>query len=88
MAILTTNTLVPVLAALGDETRWNILVPFSERDASAATLAGLLPVTRQAIARRLATLQAVGVVEFANRRGELSYRLLGSHIGETVRGLE
>jgi len=58
---VTVSTLVPVLAALGDETRWSILVARGESDASASALAGMLPVTCQAIDRHLAVLQAVGL---------------------------
>ena len=60
---MTTGTLVPVFAALGDETRWSILAALGEGDASASALAGRLPVTRQAIAKHLAVLQKVGLVE-------------------------
>lgn len=85
---MTTNTLVPVLAALGDETRWSILVALGERDASASALAGMLPITRQAIAKHLAVLQAVGLVASARRGRELRYRVLGSQLSETARKLE
>jgi len=85
---VTTNTLVPVLAALGDETRWSILVALGERDASASALAGMLPITRQAIAKHLAVLQAVGLVASARRGRELRYRVLGSQLSETARKLE
>lgn len=85
---MTTNTLVPMLAALGDETRWSILAALSESDASASALAGMLPVTRQAIAKHLAVLQAVGLVESARRGRELRYRVLGSQLSETARRLE
>ncbi|MEC5169975.1 ArsR/SmtB family transcription factor [Glaciihabitans sp. GrIS 2.15] len=85
---MTTNTLVPVLAALGDETRWSILVALGERDASASALAGKLPITRQAIAKHLAVLQAVGLVASARRGRELRYRVLGSQLSETARKLE
>ena len=57
-----TQALVPVFAALGDETRWSILAALGEGDASASALAGRLPVTRQAIAKHLAVLQRAGLV--------------------------
>ena len=85
---MTTNTLVPVLAALGDETRWSILVALGESDASASALAGMLPITRQAIAKHLAMLQAVGLVESARSGRELRYRVLGLQLSETARRLE
>jgi predicted transcriptional regulator len=51
--------MVPVFAALGDETRWSVLVALGEGDASASALAGRLPVSRQAIAKHLAVLEEV-----------------------------
>lgn len=83
-----TNTLVPVFAALGDETRWSILVALGETDASASALAGQLPVTRQAIAKHLAVLQQAGLVESVRAGRELRYRVIGSHLSETARHLD
>ena len=40
---MSTDTLVPVLAALADETRWSILTALGEGDASASALAARLP---------------------------------------------
>jgi DNA-binding transcriptional ArsR family regulator len=54
--------LVRVLGALADGTRWQILQRLGRSAASASALAHELPVTRQAIARHLAQLQAVGLV--------------------------
>jgi DNA-binding transcriptional ArsR family regulator len=85
---MTTGTLVPVFAALGDETRWSILAALGEGDASASALAGRLPVTRQAIAKHLAVLQEVGLVEPVRVGREVRYRVLGSQLGEAARRLE
>ena len=85
---MTTSALVPVFAALGDETRWSILVALGEGDASASALAGRLPVTRQAIAKHLAVLEQVGLVEPIRVGRELRYRVLGAQLGETARRLE
>jgi DNA-binding transcriptional ArsR family regulator len=85
---VTSNTLVPVFAALGDETRWSILVALGEGDASASALAGRLPVTRQAIAKHLAVLEEVGLVESFRAGRELRYRVLGAQLGKTARRLE
>lgn len=85
---MTTTTLVPVFAALGDETRWSILVALGEGDASASALAGRLPVTRQAIAKHLAVLQEVGLVESVRVGRELRYRVLGSQLSDTARRLD
>jgi DNA-binding transcriptional ArsR family regulator len=85
---VTTTALVPVFAALGDETRWNILTALGEGDASASTLAGRLPVTRQAIAKHLAVLQEAGLVESVRVGRELRYRVLGAQLSETARRLD
>jgi DNA-binding transcriptional ArsR family regulator len=85
---VTTSTLVPVFAALGDETRWSILTALGEGDASASALAGRLPVTRQAIAKHLAVLQEVGLVESVRVGRELRYQVLGSQLSETARSLD
>jgi DNA-binding transcriptional ArsR family regulator len=83
-----TTTLVPVFAALGDETRWSILVALGEGDASASALAVRLPVTRQAIAKHLAVLEDVGLVESTRAGRELRYRVLGSQLSATARSLD
>ncbi|GAA1439198.1 ArsR/SmtB family transcription factor [Leifsonia poae] len=85
---MTSTTLVPVFAALGDETRWSILVALGEGDASASALAGRLPVTRQAIAKHLAVLEAAGLVESVRVGRELRYRVLGAQLAETARRLD
>lgn len=85
---MTTIELVPVFAALGDDTRWSILTALGEGDASASALATRLPITRQAIAKHLAVLEAVGLVEPIRVGRELRYRVVGSRLGETARRLE
>ena len=82
------ETLVPVFAALGDETRWSILSALGEGDASASTLAGRLPVSRQAIAKHLAVLEEVGVVESIRVGREVQYRVIGSQLSTTARRLD
>ena len=81
-------TLVPVFAALGDETRWSILSALGEGDASASALAGRLPVSRQAIAKHLAVLEEVGVVESIRVGREVQYRVIGSQLSTTARRLD
>ncbi len=85
---MTSITLVPVFAALGDETRWSILVALGEGDASASALAEKLPVSRQAIAKHLALLQEVGLVESVRVGRELRFRVLGANLSDTARRLE
>ena len=81
-------SLVPVFAALGDETRWSILSALGEGDASASALAQRLPVTRQAIAKHLAVLQEVGLVEPVPAGREVRYRVLGSSLSATASRLD
>jgi DNA-binding transcriptional ArsR family regulator len=85
---VTAATLVPMFAALGDETRWSILTALGEGEASASALAGRLPVTRQAIAKHLAVLQDVGLVEPVRVGRELRYRVIGAQLSETARRLD
>ena len=85
---MSTSTLVPVFAALGDDTRWTILAALGEADASASALAGVLPVSRQAIAKHLAVLQDVGLVEPVRVGREVQYRVLGGRLTETARRLD
>jgi len=80
--------LVPVFAALGDDTRWGILAALGEGDASASALAGRLPVSRQAIAKHLAVLQEVGLVEPVRAGREVRFRVLGSQLSATASKLD
>ena len=80
--------LVVVFAALADETRWSILVALGEGDASASALAERLPVSRQAIAKHLAVLQAAGLVEPVRVGREVRYRVIGSELAATARRLD
>jgi DNA-binding transcriptional ArsR family regulator len=77
-----------MFAALGDETRWSILVALGEGDASASALAERLPVSRQAIAKHLAVLQDVGVVESVRVGRELRYRVLGTSLSAAAHRLD
>jgi DNA-binding transcriptional ArsR family regulator len=85
---MTTATLVPVFAALGDETRWSVLTALAEGDASASALAGRLPVSRQAVAKHLAVLQEVGLVEPVRVGREVRYQVIGSQLSATARRLD
>lgn len=82
-------TLAPVFAALGDETRWSILTELGGEDLSASGLAARLPVSRQAIAKHLGALVAVGLVEpVAGAGREIRYRAVGARLGELAAQLE
>lgn len=80
--------LVPVFAALGDDTRWRILELLGKGDASASGLAERLPVSRQAIAKHLTILREAGLVEPVRRGRELQYRPLGSQLSTAARQLD
>ena len=85
---MTTTDLVPVLAALGDESRWRVLEALGEGDASASALAGSLPISRQAIAKHLAVLQQVGLVEPVRVGREMRFRVIGAELAATAAALD
>jgi DNA-binding transcriptional ArsR family regulator len=85
---VSTDTLVPVFAALGDDTRWSILAALGDGDASASALAERMPVTRQAIAKHLAVLQAAGLVEPVRVGREVRFRVLGATLSDTAHRLD
>ena len=85
---MTTEALVPVFAALGDETRWSSRAALGVGAAWASALAGRLPVTRQAIAKHLAVLQEVGLVEPVRAGREVRYRIVGAQLSATARRLD
>ena len=85
---MSTDTLMPMLAALADETRWSILRALGEEDASASALAQRLPVTRQAIAKHLGVLQEVGLVESVRVGREVRFRVIGAELSATAQRLD
>lgn len=82
------GTVVAMCSALGDETRWSILTALDEGDASASGLARRLPVSRQAIAKHLAVLHEVGLVETVQAGREVRYRVIGAELVATARRLD
>jgi len=83
-----TATLVPVFAALADDTRWAVLQELGRAELSASALATRFPVSRQAIAKHLTVLADAGLVEPVRAGREIRYRALGSRLSETARALE
>ncbi|HZA05390.1 MAG TPA: metalloregulator ArsR/SmtB family transcription factor [Propionibacteriaceae bacterium] len=83
-----TETLSPVFAALGDETRWAILARLAEQPSSASRLAPELPISRQAIVRHLEVLRTVGLVEVEPRGREMVYFAVGSRLSRLAHELE
>jgi DNA-binding transcriptional ArsR family regulator len=87
--VTTGETGVPtVLAVLADETRWRILSEVGGADLSASALAARLPVSRQAIAKHLATLADAGLVEHVRVGREIRYRAVGARLGRLAAELE
>jgi DNA-binding transcriptional ArsR family regulator len=83
-----TQTLTPVFAALGDDTRWAILSRLGEGPASASALAREFPISRQAIVKHLEVLRAAGLVESEQRGRELVHRALGGRLSDVAKQLE
>ena len=82
------QTLTPVFAALGDDTRWAILSRLGEGPASASALAREFPISRQAIVKHLDVLRAAGLVESEQRGRELVHRALGGRLSDVAKQLE
>ncbi|SDI16517.1 Helix-turn-helix domain-containing protein [Rhodococcus triatomae] len=80
--------LATVFAALSDETRWSILTELGRADLSASALASRLPVSRQAIAKHLSSLESAGLVEPLKVGRELRFRALGAQLAATARALD
>ncbi|MFD1826318.1 MULTISPECIES: ArsR/SmtB family transcription factor [Mumia] len=78
----------PVFAALGDATRWRILVRLGQRGASASALAAELPISRQAVVKHLEVLRAVGLVTSERRGREVVFRPLGGPLSALGRDLQ
>ena len=65
-----------VFGALADPSRRQVIGYLSERGTGTATeLTGELPMTRQAVAKHLATLADAGLIESERRGRETRYRL-------------
>lgn len=75
-----TMNLVPVFAALADDTRWDILTRLGARELSASALATELPVSRQAIAKHLASLADAGLISAVPAGREIRYRAIGARL--------
>lgn len=65
-----------VFSALADPSRRHVLGFIADRGTATATeLTGELPITRQAVAKHLATLAGAGLVEASRQGRETRYRL-------------
>lgn len=75
-------------AALGDQTRWDILSRLGQEAMSASALARVLPVSRQAIGKHLDVLAEVGLVTAERRGREVVYVAVGSRLNSLARELD
>jgi predicted transcriptional regulator len=82
------QTLTPVFAALGDDTRWAILARLGQAPASASALAREFPISRQGIVKHLEVLKAAGLVESQQSGRELVHRALGGRLNDVAHELE
>src|SRR3954468_16616947 len=72
-------------AALADPTRRRIVRGRAEREAvTASSLAGELPVTRQAVAKHLAALRAAGLAEAQPAGRETRHRLTPAPLADAM----
>jgi predicted transcriptional regulator len=76
-----------VCSALGEATRWQILGRVAGAELSASALADSLPVSRQAIAKHLAALEAAGLVSSKRAGRELRYSARPGVLSEASRHL-
>ena len=75
----------PVFDALADPNRRALLDALAERPTATPTeLAAELPVTRQAVSKHLATLEAAGLVASERRGRETHYRLTPQPLTEAI----
>lgn len=82
------NDIGPVLAALADPTRRQLLDTLAEAgQASASTLAAYLPVSRQAVMKHLHVLEDVGLVTRGRAGREVLYQVRPEPIGVSARWL-
>jgi DNA-binding transcriptional ArsR family regulator len=75
-------------SAVGDPTRRRVLDVLVDRgEATATTLAGELPVTRQAVTKQLAVLHRAGLVEGRRQGREVRYAVQQQRLGVAARSM-
>ena len=79
-----------IFSALADERRRSVveLLARSDRGATPTELARALPVTRQAVAKHLASLQDAGLVEVSRSGREARYALTPAPLAEAIAWIE
>jgi DNA-binding transcriptional ArsR family regulator len=73
-----------VFAALADPTRRDVVRALGRAPTSASELATEMPVSRQAIAKHLASLAAAGLVDSARDGRQIRYRLTPGAFSDAV----
>ena len=79
-----TQRLDAVFAALADPTRRDVVRALGQAPTSASELAVRMPVSRQAIAKHLASLAAAGLVDSTRDGRQVRYRLTPGAFGDAV----
>jgi DNA-binding transcriptional ArsR family regulator len=75
-------------SAVADPTRRRVLdVILAQGEATATTVAGELPVTRQAVAKQLAVLDRAGLVEGRRRGREVRYAVRPERLDVAARSM-
>jgi DNA-binding transcriptional ArsR family regulator len=75
-------------AAVADPTRRRLLdILLAQGEATATTLAGELPVTRQAVAKHLAVLDRAGLVEHRRTGREVRYAVRPQRLDAAARSM-
>jgi DNA-binding transcriptional ArsR family regulator len=85
---LSSDGLSDVFAALADPTRRHLVEALADREATATELAAGLPVTRQAVAKHLASLRDAGLVDARRAGRETRYRLTPEPLGDALTWME
>lgn len=80
------ETIEPVLAALADPTRRQVLDLIAARQSATATiLAAELPVSRQAVVKHLAILEKAGLVAASKEGREVRYTVRSDRLDDASR---
>ncbi|MGH2913356.1 MAG: ArsR/SmtB family transcription factor [Solirubrobacteraceae bacterium] len=73
-----------VFDALADPTRRQLLARVARRPATATELASALPITRQAVAKHLASLQQAGLLARERAGRDVRYRVTPEPLNDAV----
>ena len=78
-----------MFAALADPTRRQVVRTLSQQpDLTASTLAGELPMTRQAVTKHLAALDRAGLVSGRREGREMRYSLTPAPLADAMRWMD